>query len=651
MPAAETGALSQGTLKTMKLDWLTLRFKGDTAVLEEGFHQGYAARTMLQLRIALVAGFLMYGAFGILDLLTMPEHKQIPWLIRYLIVCPALLVALVVTFYPRLHGCMQPMMSFIFTLSGLGIVAMIAVAPEPINQLYYTGLILVFIFGYTFVYLRFLWASLGGWIIVAVYEAVALSTGTPTMILIINSFFLICANIAGMMGCYSIEYAQRRNYFLSQLLDQEQRTIREANELLERRVAERTETLERTNRQLLREIEDRHRLEGQLKRAEKMETIGNLAAGVAHDLNNILVGLVGYPDLILYQLPEESPFREDIARIRDAGERASAMVQDLLTLSRRGVTETKVINLNSTVRTYLASPEFERLRKDHPHVAIESNLESDLLNIRGSATQMGKTLMNLVTNAAEAMLNGGTVSIGTANRYLERDYQGLEKVPAGEYVVLAVRDEGIGISADDQQKIFEPFYTKKRMGRSGTGLGMTVVWNTIKDLGGFVDVASREGEGTAIALFLPPTREDLPMPPERIVIDDLRGTERVLVVDDSAEQREIAAAILGKLGYRMTTAASGEEALAWLAENEIDIAVLDMIMDPGIDGCETYRRMVDLKPGLKALIVSGYSESDRVREALRLGAGAYVKKPYTMERIALALRKELDGGAGGATAS
>jgi len=641
MPVAESGPMMQKDLKVMNHDWFTLRFKGGAAVLEQSFHQTYAARTLLNLQIALVAGLVMYGAFGMLDLLMMPEHKQIPWLIRYVIVCPALAVALAVTFYPRLHRCIQPMMSFIFTLGGLGIVVMIAVAPEPINHLYYAGLILVFFFGYTFVYLRFLWASLSGWIIVVAYEAVALYTGTPTTILISNSFFLICANIAGMIACYNIEYSSRRNYVLTHLLDQERRTIREANELLERRVAERTETLERTNRQLLQGIEDRHRLETQLKRAEKMETIGNLAAGVAHDLNNILVGLVGYPDLILYQLPEESPLREDIARVRDTGERASAMVQDLLTLARRGVTETKVINLNVTVRTYLTSPEFERLHKDHPQVAIESDLEADLLNIQGSVTQMGKTLMNLMTNAAEATVSGGTVSIRTANRYLEVEHQGLEKVPAGEYVVLTVRDSGIGISAEDQQKIFEPFYSKKRMGRSGTGLGMTVVWNTIKDLGGFVDVTSAEGEGTAIDLFLPPTREDLAAPPERVFIDDLRGTERVLVVDDVAEQRDIAAAILGKLGYRVTTAGSGEEALVWLAQSEFDIVVLDMIMDPGIDGCETYRRMIDLKPGLKAVIVSGYSESDRVREARRLGAGAYVKKPYTMERIALALRNEL----------
>jgi signal transduction histidine kinase len=637
---AEQG--EENDIKGMSLDWVTLRFTGPSAVLEKNFYQNYASRTLQNLRIALVLGFLMYGIFGVLDALMMPEQKYIPWMIRYLVVCPALVIMLGITYFPYLQRYLQPLMSFIFALGGLGIVVMIAVAPQPINYLYYAGLILVFIFGYTFVFLRFLWASLSGWIIVISYEVFAFVTDTPATILISNSFFLVSANMAGMIACYNIEYSNRRNYFLTQLLDREQRKIRETNEQLERRVAERTETLEKMNRQLIQEIQDRQRLETQLKRAEKMETIGNLAAGVAHDLNNILVGLVSYPDMILYKLSTYDPLREDIVRIQKSGERASAMVQDLLALARRGATEKQVINLNTTVREYMQSPEFQRLANDHPRVGIETDLETDLLNIHAAPTQMNKALMNLVTNAAEATLNGGTVLIATTNCYIEEEYHGLETIPSGEYAVLSVRDKGIGISREDQQKIFEPFYSKKRMGRSGTGLGMTVVWNTTKDLGGFVDIKSAEGQGTVIDLYLPSTREDLPTTPERIFIDDLRGTERVLVVDDVSEQREIASGILSRLGYNVATAGSGEEAVAWLSRNEIDIAVLDMIMYPGIDGCETYRNMIAVKPRLKAIIVSGFSESDRVKEAQRLGAGAYVKKPYTMERIALAVRNELN---------
>ncbi|MEE9911676.1 MAG: response regulator [Deltaproteobacteria bacterium] len=629
-------------LKKMHMDWFTLRFTGPDAILEQTFYQYYATRTLLPLRITLVTGILVYGAFGILDALMMPDHKTIPWLIRYAVVCPSLAVMLGITYFPRSYRYIQPIMSFIVALGGLGIVAMIAIAPLPVNYFYYAGLILVFIFGYTFVYLRFLWASLSGWIIVASYEMTAWFTGTPTMVLISNSFFLISANLAGMLACYNIEYAHRRNYFLTRLLDQEQQKIRETNELLEQRVAERTETLERTNRRLTQEINDRQLLESQLKQAEKMETIGNLAASVAHDLNNILVGLVGYPDLLLMKIPAASPLRQDIIRIQNSGQRASAMVQDLLALARRGVADKEVIQLNELLGNYLQTTEIQQLQKEHPRVTLETKFAADLLNIRAVPGQLHKTLMNLLTNAAEATMAGGSVLIATSNRYLESVHRGLETVPPGEYVVLSIHDNGIGIPAQDQKKIFEPFYTKKRMGRSGTGLGMTVVWNTVKDMEGFIDVISAEGKGTTIELILPVTREELKKIPERVFVDDLRGDERVLIVDDVAEQRDIASCLLEKLGYRVMTAGSGEEAVALLVKNDTDIAVLDMIMDPGIDGCETYRQMISIKPTLKAIMVSGFSESSRVKEAQSLGAGAYVNKPYTMEKLAVALRMELN---------
>ncbi len=216
----------------------------------------------------------------------------------------------------------------------------------------------------------------------------------------------------------------------------------------------------------------------------------------------------------------------------------------------------------------------------------------------------------------------------------------------GEYVVVSIQDTGVGIAADDRRRIFEPFYTRKKMGRSGTGLGMSVVWSTVKDLDGFIDIDSTEGQGTRFDLFLPVSRQAVAVDDRRVTIDDYRGSERVLVVDDVAEQREIAASMLGKLGYVVTTVASGEKALEYLKDNRVDILVLDMIMEPGIDGCETYRRIIRHHPGQKAIVASGYAESERVREIQRLGAGAYLKKPYSLESIALAVRQELERQAG-----
>jgi len=221
---------------------------------------------------------------------------------------------------------------------------------------------------------------------------------------------------------------------------------------------------------------EREDLQSQLRRAQKMEAIGMLAGGVAHDLNNILGGLVSYPELLLLQLPEDSPLRKSILTIQKSGEKAAAVVQDLLTLARRGVVVTEVVNPNDVIAEYLKSPEHENLQSYHPGVHIETHLEKDVLNILGSSTHLSKTVMNLISNAAEAMPEGGELTISTENRYIDRPIRGYDNVKEGDYVVLAISDTGTGISPDDMQKIFEPFYTKKKMGRSGTGLGMAVVW-------------------------------------------------------------------------------------------------------------------------------------------------------------------------------
>lgn len=633
----------------MHVNLFSLTFTGATAMLEEPFQQYQVTHMLLQLRIALVMGTLMYGLFGMLDALVLPLDKHITWMIRYALVCPALGAALVVTFIPRLHRYLQPIASLVFAVAGLGIVLMIIIAPAPINYYYYAGLILTFIFGYSFIYLRFLWASLSGWIIVIFYEVAAFLTDTPVMELISNNFFLISANIAGMLVCYATEYSNRRNYFLLQLLDREQRKIQDVNEQLEQRVAERTESLEQMNRQLLQEIsehrlaeQERQRLETQLKQAEKMEAIGKLAAGVAHDLNNILTGLVGYPDILLLDLPEQSPLRQSLLIIKQSGEKAAAIVQDMLTLSRQGIAEKKIVDIKAIIDDYLHSPEYRQLQSDHPQVRLDTDLQEDLLNVKGSPVHLSKTLMNLLNNAFEANLVGGTAAISTRNCYVDQPLEAYERIGEGEYVVLSVSDTGVGMDVEDIRKIFEPFFTKKKLGRSGTGLGMTLVWSTLKDHGGFIDIRSAEGRGSTFDLYFPATRQKTTEREPLFTLEDCRGSESVLVVDDIPEQRDIAAMMLQKLGYRVQTLAGGEAAVEYLTDHQADILVLDMIMEPGIDGCETYRRILEKHPHQKAVIASGFSESERVREAQRLGAGAYIKKPYTLDKIARTLRTELD---------
>ncbi|MEA3357957.1 MAG: PAS domain S-box protein, partial [Thermodesulfobacteriota bacterium] len=390
------------------------------------------------------------------------------------------------------------------------------------------------------------------------------------------------------------------------------------------------------------DVTEQERLRTQLQRAQKMEAIGTLAGGVAHDLNNILSGLVSYPDLLLREIPEKSPLRKPMLTIQRSGERAAAIVQDLLTLARRGVSVSEVVNLNYILSEYLMSPEHERLKEFHPNVKLQTDLEEDLLNILGSPVHLSKTIMNLVSNAAEAMTDGGRIFISTQNQYIDQPVRGYDDIEEGDYVIFRVSDTGIGISPDEAERIFEPFYTKKQMGRSGTGLGMAVVWGTIKDHRGYIDVKSAQGKGTTFTLYFPITRKGLTKDESLVSIEDYMGEgEPVLVVDDIEEQREIASRILKKLGYSVTTVSSGEDAIDYLKENSADLLILDMIMGTGIDGLETYKKILEFRPGQKAIIVSGFSETDRVKESRRLGAGAYIKKPYLLEKIGKAVREEL----------
>lgn len=212
----------------------------------------------------------------------------------------------------------------------------------------------------------------------------------------------------------------------------------------------------------------------------------------------------------------------------------------------------------------------------------------------------------------------------------------------GEYSVISVSDNGSGISPEDLERIFEPFYTKKVMGRTGTGLGLAVVWNTLQDHDGYINVKTSK-KGTVFELYFPATREKLAVGRKAIPVKDYLGDgERVLVVDDEERQREIACGILTKLGYDAEAVSSGEEAVEYLKEQSVDLIVLDMIMPKGINGRETYEKIIKIHPGQKAIIASGFSETADVKKAQKLGAGKYIKKPYTIDKIGLAVKEELE---------
>jgi len=290
----------------------------------------------------------------------------------------------------------------------------------------------------------------------------------------------------------------------------------------------------------------------------------------------------------------------------------------------------------------LGSPEYQKLEKTHAFVDFKTELDPDLLNMSGSPTHIKKTLMNLVTNASEAIEGSGTATISTTNQYLDEPLKEYEDVHIGEYVVLAVSDSGSGISPEDLEKVFEPFYTKKVMGRSGTGLGLAIVWNTVQDHKGYINVKSNE-KGTVFELYFPVTRGEIAAKGKEVPLEDYLGHgEKILVVDDEERQREIAGVLLTKLGYVAEAVASGEEAIEYVKEKPVDLIVLDMVMPKGINGRKTYEEIIKIRPGQKAVIASGYAKTKEVDIAQELGAGKYIKKPYILEKIGVAVKEELE---------
>jgi PAS domain S-box-containing protein len=398
------------------------------------------------------------------------------------------------------------------------------------------------------------------------------------------------------------------------------------------------EDLEHKNKRLHEALDELKSTQMQLVQSEKMAVVGMTAGGVAHDLNNILAGVVSYPELLLMTMPADSEYRQPLEAILAAGRRAAAVVADLLTLAKGTARVKQSVHLHALVEEYLGSVEFLTMMRGHENVQVSSIVEDGETLINCSPVHIQKVIMNLVMNAVEAVSStGGSVRVSTR---CQRPESGTDDDGRDEAIILEVSDDGPGIPEENQDHIFEPFYTRKVMGKKGTGLGLTVVWNVVREHGGHIELESNAG-GTTFRIFLPVERE---LAPARGQVDDeadLQGKGRILVVDDEPLQRDIAGKMLRAFGYEVEAVSSGEEAIAFLRQREVDLVLLDMLMPPGINGLQTYIEITAYRPGQKALIVSGFSESSDVKEAMRLGVGGFVKKPYTIRQIARAIKVEL----------
>ena len=396
-----------------------------------------------------------------------------------------------------------------------------------------------------------------------------------------------------------------------------------------------------------RDAIERRRLQDRLARSEKMEALGLLAGGVAHDLNNILSGIVSYPELLLMDGDLSPETRRAIETIKKSGDQAAAVVKDLMAVSRGAAAKTQPVSLSAVVREYLGSPDFVAMSSNHLDVTIEARLDEGSTLVSGSPVHLRKVVANLVTNAFESFgheKKEGRVNVETLLRPAHAGrLAGLDGAPDGDAMVLRVVDNGPGIDAEYRERVFEPFFTKKILGRSGTGLGLTVVWNIVKNHGGFIDLVSGE-QGTSFDLYFPATTDSPPERDESVPLEHLRGRgQRVLIVDDVAAQREIAAALLVQLGYEVASVSSGELAIERLRSDEFDVLLLDMLMEPGLNGRETFEMVLGFRPDQRAVIASGFSQDEEVRKARALGAGGFIAKPYSLEEVGVALRDVLEG--------
>ena len=386
---------------------------------------------------------------------------------------------------------------------------------------------------------------------------------------------------------------------------------------------------------------EKENLQMQLQHAQKMEAVGTLTGGIAHDFNNILQAISGYTQILLLEKDEQHPDFEILEGIQRSARRATDLTKRMLVFSRKVENEMQVVDLNQQVRHVC-----RMLQETIPRmIEIDMQLSDDLKMIQADPGQLEQVLMNFGINARDAMPDGGCITIKTENAWLGEDFcQKHLEVTKGEYVLLSVRDAGQGIDKEVMPHIFEPFFTTKETGK-GTGLGLAVVYGIVKAHRGYIFCDSTEGTGTTFRVYLPALAPDMQ---QELADDDpadqsVQGNETILVVDDEQMVCNILRDLLVKFGYRTLSATSGEEAIAIYRRkrSSIDLVILDLSM-PGMGGQQCLKQLIEINPGVKVIISSGYSFSGDIRETLHHGAEAYIEKPYKLKEILKMVRKVID---------
>jgi PAS domain S-box-containing protein len=388
-------------------------------------------------------------------------------------------------------------------------------------------------------------------------------------------------------------------------------------------------------RERKRQEQERKRLEERFLVAQKMEAVGILAGGVAHNFNNLLMAIQGNASLMLMDLPEDHPHREKLLAIQEAVKSGAELTRQLLGFARGGKYEVRPININTVVEEMAHL--FGRTRKE---ITIHKTLASDLWTVEADRGQMEQVLMNLFVNAADAMPRGGELFLETQNVELDEDYVRPFSAKPGKYVRISVTDTGVGMDEETQRRIFEPFFTTKSLGR-GTGLGLATVYGIIKAHEGIITVYSKPGEGSSFHIYLPASPKE---PAREFKFDEgiARGSGTILVIDDEPMILKVADHLLRALGYRVITASGGKEGLRIYRERglEIDLVILDMIM-PDMEGGEVFESLKRMNSQIKVLLSSGYSINGRAREILKRGCVGFLQKPFTLAELSQKVKDAL----------
>jgi PAS domain S-box-containing protein len=389
---------------------------------------------------------------------------------------------------------------------------------------------------------------------------------------------------------------------------------------------------------LFADITERKVLEAQLQQAQKMESIGRLAGGVAHDFNNLLTVINGYSQLLLAKLSAGDPMRANLEEIHKAGERAAGLTRQLLAFSRKQVLEPRVLDLNRVVEDM--RPMLRRVVGEDMEMRVELHAKAG--RVRADPHQLEQVVLNLVVNARDAMPDGGKLLIETAGVEWDENYvRSCPEARAGRHVMLAVSDNGVGMDEETRRQIFEPFFTTKETGQ-GTGLGLSMVQGIVAQSGGHINVYSEPGQGTTFKIYLPALDETGAEAGKPEDVPALGGKETVLVVEDQAEVRNYAAAVLHAYGYHVTTAENGGEALL-IGERDgerIDLLLTDVVM-PNVSGRELATRLEKMQPGIKVLFMSGYTDNVIAHHGVLEEGAEFLQKPFSPEQLAGKVRAVL----------